>query len=183
MLLNDEEIFRRSHPKYAKEPMIEPYDALQGQPNSYDVRLAPKILYLNRLEEFPKPVNPLKPDLIHWGRMDLEDRALTMNPGEFLLGVTIEVVRIPADVVGRVDGKSTLGRCGLLVHATAGLLDSGFHGRVTLELKNLLDRPLILTPGMLIAQLTFERTRVPEATYQGRYQDSLSDWPVPPMAK
>lgn len=80
---------------------------------------------------------------------------LYLHPGEFILGSTFEWVEIPNDVICQVNGKSSLGRMGLLVHATAGFVDPGFKGRITLELSNVATLPILLRPGMKIAQLTF----------------------------
>lgn len=78
-----------------------------------------------------------------------------LDPGEFVLGSTVESIHLPADLVGRVDGKSSLGRLGLLVHATAGFIDPGFQGQITLEFSNVSRRPILLYPGMAIAQISF----------------------------
>ena len=80
-----------------------------------------------------------------------------LMPGEFLLGSTIERVGIPADLVGRVEGKSSLARMGILVHVTAGFCDPGFEGRITLEFSNLSHIPFRLTAGMDICQISFEQ--------------------------
>ena len=78
-----------------------------------------------------------------------------LHRGTFLLGTTVERVRIPDNIVGRVEGKSSLGRVGVLVHATAGFIDPGFEGCITLEFSNLSDRPFVLQAGMYICQISF----------------------------
>jgi dCTP deaminase len=78
-----------------------------------------------------------------------------IHPGEFVLGVTAEYVELPDDIVARIEGKSSLGRLGLIVHATAGFVDPGFKGTLTLEITNLTRVPIKLYPGILIAQLSF----------------------------
>jgi len=99
------------------------------------------------------------------------DTGFVLHPGEFVLGSTDEVVRMPEDLVGRVEGKSSLGRLGLIVHATAGYIDPGFTGVITLEMTNLLRVPIVLHPGIPICQLSFHRlTGVPDEAYSGRYQ-------------
>lgn len=153
-------------------PLVEPYVESQVQPASYDVRLDNVFLRID--PEDPSPI-------------DLGDRPweglyerFEVPPGEpfvlppqgFVLGGLAEYVRIPPELVCRVEGKSSLGRMGLEVHLTAGYIDPGFNGRITLELYNVHRRiPLLLWPGDLIAQLSFEMTAgIPDQPYQGRYQ-------------
>lgn len=83
------------------------------------------------------------------------EHALVLHPGEFVLGSTSEVVGIPDDLVGRLEGKSSLGRLGLLIHSTAGFVDPGFTGHITLELSNVANLPITLYPGMKIGQISF----------------------------
>lgn len=78
-----------------------------------------------------------------------------LHPGEFMLAVTLEQVEVPTNLVGRLDGKSSLGRLGLIVHSTAGFVDPGFKGRLTLELMNLTNLPILLYPAMPISQISF----------------------------
>lgn len=80
-----------------------------------------------------------------------------LHPGEFALGTTIERIALPDDVVGRLEGKSSLGRLGLLIHSTAGYVDPGWDGRLTLELSNVANLPIVLTPGMKIGQISFSQ--------------------------
>jgi dCTP deaminase len=84
-----------------------------------------------------------------------EDEAFVIHPGEFVLGVTRELVALPDDLVARIEGKSSIGRLGLIVHATAGFVDPGFAGTLTLEITNLTRVPIKLWPGLPIAQLSF----------------------------
>ena len=85
------------------------------------------------------------------------DGPLILHPGEFMLGATIERVRIPEDLVARLEGKSSLGRLGLLIHSTAGFVDAGWDGHLTLELSNVANLPITLYPGMKIGQISFLR--------------------------
>jgi len=85
------------------------------------------------------------------------DGPLILHPGEFMLGATIERVRIPEDLVARLEGKSSLGRLGLLIHSTAGFVDAGWDGHLTLELSNVANLPIALYPGMKIGQISFLR--------------------------
>jgi len=90
-----------------------------------------------------------------------EDNPLVLHPGEFLLGSTVERVRLPDDLVARLEGKSSLGRLGLLIHSTAGFVDAGWDGHLTLELSNVANLPILLYPGMKIGQISFLRMSTP----------------------
>lgn len=95
------------------------------------------------------------------------DDVVTLDPGDCALGHTEEVIGLPSDIVGRVEGKSSWGRRFLMVHSTAGFIDPGFHGQITLELKNISPRKLILRVGVAIAQISFERLDKPAARPYG----------------
>src|SRR5580704_5374616 len=90
-----------------------------------------------------------------------DDDALILHPGEFVLGSTRERVALPDDLVARLEGKSSLGRLGLLIHSTAGFVDAGFDGHLTLELSNVANLPITLYPGMRIGQITFLEMTTP----------------------
>lgn len=111
------------------------------------------------------------------------DEAFILHPGEFVLGSTFEVVSLPEDVAARVEGKSSLGRLGLLTHATAGFIDPGFTGHVTLELSNVANLPVMLWPGMKIGQLCFFRMSSASehpygsSVYGSRYQNQRGPTP------
>ena len=105
----------------------------------------------------------------------LDGDGYVLHPGDFILGVTEEFVTIPDYIVGKIEGKSSLGRLGLMVHVTAGFIDPGFNGCITLEMKNLLNVPIVLRPGKKICQIAFAYLNAPcDKPYQGRYQDSKS---------
>ena len=89
------------------------------------------------------------------------DRPFILHPGEFVLGSTLERVSLPDDLVARLEGKSSLGRLGLLIHSTAGFVDAGFDGHLTLELSNVATLPITLYPGMKIGQISFLRMTTP----------------------
>jgi dCTP deaminase len=89
------------------------------------------------------------------------DKPFILHPGEFVLGSTHEVIGVPEDLVGRLEGKSSLGRLGLLIHSTAGFIDAGFEGHVTLELSNVATLPITLYPGMKIGQVSFLKMTTP----------------------
>jgi dCTP deaminase len=93
-----------------------------------------------------------------------DGEAFIVQPGEFVLGVTQEVVGLPDDLVARVEGRSSLGRLGIIVHSTAGFIDPGFQGTITLEISNLNRMPVALYPGMRVCQLAFERMTSPAET-------------------
>ena len=90
-----------------------------------------------------------------------EDGAFILHPGEFVLGSTLELVALPDDLVARLEGKSSLGRLGLLIHSTAGFVDAGWDGHLTLELSNVATLPIALYPGMKIGQISFLRMTTP----------------------
>jgi dCTP deaminase len=105
------------------------------------------------------PVIDVKEDLEDLTRLVEigEGEAFILHPGEFVLGSTYERVALPDDLVGRIEGKSSLGRLGLLIHSTAGFIDAGFSGYLTLELSNVANLPITLYPGMKIGQVSFLR--------------------------
>jgi len=89
------------------------------------------------------------------------DSPMILHPGEFMLGSTTERIAIPDDIVGRLDGKSSLGRLGLVIHSTAGFVDAGWAGHITLELSNVANLPITLYPGMKIGQISFFQMTTP----------------------
>ncbi|MCP5028220.1 MAG: dCTP deaminase [Actinomycetia bacterium] len=90
-----------------------------------------------------------------------DDDPFILHPGEFVLGSTLERVAVPSDLVARLEGKSSLGRLGLLIHSTAGFVDAGWDGQLTLELSNVANLPITLYPGMKIGQISFIRMTTP----------------------
>ena len=90
-----------------------------------------------------------------------EGEAFILHPGQFALGTTLERIALPDDILGKLEGKSTLGRLGLMIHSTAGYVDPGWDGELTLELSNVATLPIMLHPGMRIGQLSFERMSSP----------------------
>jgi dCTP deaminase len=99
-----------------------------------------------------------------------EDDSFILHPGEFVLGSTYEQVTLPDDLVARIEGKSSLGRLGLLIHSTAGFIDAGFSGHITLELSNVANLPITLYPGMKIGQVSFLRMTTPADVPYGSKQ-------------
>ena len=154
---------------------LDPYDPGMIQPSSIDVRLD-KFFRLFDNHKYPV-IDPAKdqPELTRLVEVEPDD-GFVLHPGEFVLGSTLETVSLPDDLAARVEGKSSLGRLGLLTHATAGFVDPGFSGHVTLELSNVATLPIILWPGMKIGQLCFFRLSSPaenpygSAKYGSHYQ-------------
>jgi len=107
------------------------------------------------------------------------DEAFILHPGEFVLGSTLERVSLPDDLVGRIEGKSSLGRLGLLIHSTAGFIDAGWTGHLTLELSNVANLPITIYPGMKIGQLWVEMSSPAERPYgeRGKYQGQRGPTP------
>ena len=154
---------------------IDPFDPSCVQPASLDIRLdrffrvfrSSKHAYI----DLARPLDDITELVEVTG-----SEAFILHPGEFVLGSTYELVTLPDDVAARLEGKSSLGRLGLLTHSTAGFVDPGFSGHVTLELSNVATLPIKLWPGMKIGQLCFIRLTSPaekpygSAEYSSRYQ-------------
>jgi len=135
---------------------LDPLDLGMIQPSSIDVRLDKYFrLFDNHKYPFIDPAEE-QPDLTR-GLDVVEGEPFILHPGEFVLGSTFEQVTLPDDIAARLEGKSSLGRLGLLTHSTAGFVDPGFSGHVTLELSNVATLPIKLWPGMKIGQLCFFR--------------------------
>ena len=133
---------------------IDPWDAGMVQPASVDLRLGPsfRVFHNFRVESIDLAEPPTNlTEHVQVG----PDESFVIHPGEFVLGRTEEWVELPDDLVARIEGKSSLGRLGLIVHATAGFVDPGFKGTLTLEITNLTRVPIVLWPGKPIAQLSF----------------------------
>jgi len=140
--------------------LLEPYEPAMIQPSSIDVRLD-RFFRLFDNHKYPV-IDPAtdQPDLTRLVEVE-GDEAFVLHPGEFVLGSTYESVTLPDDVAARLEGKSSLGRLGLLTHSTAGFIDPGFTGHVTLELSNVATLPIMLWPGMKIGQMCFFRLSSP----------------------
>ncbi|MGD1051133.1 MAG: dCTP deaminase [Solirubrobacteraceae bacterium] len=133
---------------------IDPWDPELVQPASVDLRLGNsfRVFHNHRISAIDLrevPANLTEPITV------AEGEPFVIHPGEFCLGATLEYVGLPDDIVARIEGKSSLGRLGLIVHATAGFCDPGWHGTLTLELNNLTRVPIKLWAGLPIAQLSF----------------------------
>ncbi len=133
---------------------LAPSEAEMVQPSSVDVRLDRYFrLFDNHKYAVIDPAAE-QPELTRLIEVDPAE-GFILHPGEFVLGSTFEQVRLPDDIAARLEGKSSLGRLGLLTHSTAGFIDPGFEGHVTLELSNVATLPIRLWPGMKIGQLCF----------------------------
>jgi len=144
---------------------IDPYDDSLLQPSSVDVRVDRWFrVFRNNRASFIDVKR--EQDLTELVEID-GDEPFILHPGEFVLGSTLERVRLPDDLVARLEGKSSLGRLGLLIHSTAGFVDPGFDGHVTLELSNVANLPITLYHGMKIGQISFMQLSEPAATPYG----------------
>ena len=133
---------------------VEPYDAADLQPSSIDLHLDRSFrVFRNNRYPFIDVRSP-QPDLTELLSVK-DDEPFVLHPGEFVLGQTIEWVELPNDLVARLEGKSSLGRLGLLIHSTAGYVDPGWKGKLTLELSNVANLPIALFFGMKIGQISF----------------------------
>lgn len=179
MLLSDRDIKAEVD---AGRVHLDPFDAAMVQPSSIDVRLD---RYFRVFENHRYPhIDPAQeqPELTRLVE-PAGDEPFILHPGEFALASTFEVVTLPDDVAGRLEGKSSLGRLGLLTHSTAGFIDPGFSGHVTLELSNVATLPIKLWPGMKIGQLCLIRLSSAaehpygSAKYGSRYQGQRGPTP------
>ena len=169
MLLSDRDILAQLD---AGRVRLDPFDPALVQPSSIDVRLD-RYFRLFDNHKYPS-IDPAEeqPELTRLVEVDADDPFI-LHPGEFVLASTLEEVALPDDVAARVEGKSSLGRLGLLTHATAGFVDPGFTGHVTLELSNVATLPIKLWPGMKIGQLCFFQLSSPaEHPYGSRARGS-----------
>jgi dCTP deaminase len=133
---------------------VEPFDPADLQPSSIDLHLDRSFrVFRNNRYPFIDVRSP-QPDLTELLNV-ADDEAFVLHPGEFVLGQTIEWVELPDDLVARLEGKSSLGRLGLLIHSTAGYVDPGWKGKLTLELSNVANLPIALYFGMKIGQISF----------------------------
>jgi dCTP deaminase len=162
---------------------IVPYDPADLQPSSVDLHLDRtfRVFRNNRYAYIdPRQSQPDLTELLEVG----EDEPFILHPGEFVLGQTLEWVELPTDIVARLEGKSSLGRLGLLIHSTAGYVDPGWKGTLTLELSNVANLPIALHGGMRIGQISFLRLSSPVerpygspelgSKYQGQRQPTAS---------
>ena len=139
---------------------VDPFDSADVQPSSIDLHVD---RYFRTFHNARHPYIDVKKPMD--GLTELvdvkEEDPFILHPGEFVLGSTLEYVRLPHDLVARLEGKSSLGRLGLLIHSTAGYVDPGFEGHLTLELSNVANLPITIYPGMKIGQISFFKLTSP----------------------
>ena len=140
--------------------VIEPLDPSCIQPSSVDIHVDRYFRVFRNHTFRVIDVKENQEDLTELVEL-AEDDCFILHPGEFVLGSTAERLGVPDDLVARIEGKSSLGRLGLLIHSTAGFIDPGFHGHITLELSNVATLPITLYPGMKIGQISFLRMTTP----------------------
>lgn len=164
LILSDYDILQ--YQKLYEGGLISPFDKAQVNPASYDLRLSAVTRWFVKDQQ-------LDTRNLVGHTVPYEGEQFLLEPGEFILGATEETVRLPLELAARVEGKSSLGRLGLMVHVTAGYIDPEFSGQITLEIKNINNVPIVLHAGMRIAQIAFERmSSVPMKGYSqtGHYQ-------------
>ena len=152
--------------------VIDPLDERCIQPSSIDLHVD-RYFRVFRNDTTPY-IDPKEPQENLTELVEISgEQAFILHPGEFVLGSTLERVALPDDLVARLEGKSSLGRLGLLIHSTAGFVDAGFDGHLTLELSNVANLPIAIYPGMKIGQISFLRmTTAAEKPYGSEGRDS-----------
>lgn len=134
--------------------VIEPFDANCIQPSSIDVKIGGDFRVFRNHTSGLIDVKQDQTSLTELVQIP-DDGVFILHPGEFVLGCTLERIAVPDDLVARIDGKSSLGRLGLIIHSTAGFIDPGFDGHITLELTNIATLPITLYPNMRVGQVSF----------------------------
>jgi dCTP deaminase len=161
---------------------VEPFTEAMVQPSSVDVRLDRFFRVFENHKYSVIDPSTEQPELTREVAVTA-DEYFILHPGEFVLASTYEVITLPDDIAGRLEGKSSLGRLGLLTHSTAGFIDPGFSGHITLELSNVANLPVKLFPGMKIGQLCLIKLSSPaehpygSAVYGSRYQGQRGPTP------
>ena len=183
MILSDRDLRERLERGDIKiEPLLDA--GVQIQPASIDLRLGRDFQTFNFTQQ--ALIDPMDPTsfahsttLVHLG----ENESFIVHPGEFVLATTLERVEIPIDLVARLEGRSSIGRLGIVIHSTAGYIDPGFQGTITLEISNLGKLAVRIYPGMRICQIAFEQMSSPvsenygirqSAKYQGQETTTVS---------
>ena len=145
---------------------FDPFDPGLIQPSSVDVRVDRQFRVFHNARHPYIDVRQRMEDLTELVTVP-DEEPFILHPGEFVLGQTLERVRLPDDIVARLEGKSSLGRLGLLIHSTAGFVDAGFEGNLTLELSNVANLPITIYHGMKIGQLSFVQLSEPASSPYG----------------
>jgi dCTP deaminase len=154
--------------------LVSPYNPHHLQPASYDLRLACDFIVFDNYSQTHLDLGKLD-DKSTRKLSVTPEMGFILHPLKFALGVTMETVHLPDDIAGKLEGKSSLARTGLLIHVTGGFVDPGFHGPLTLEFFNAREIPIILRPELPIAQIGFSRLESPaQQPYRGRYQNATT---------
>ena len=168
----------------AERIVIEPLAEALIQPSSIDVRISHLFRVFRNHTAGVIDVKQDQTAMTELVEMPVDehgvgDEPFMLHPGEFVLGSTLERVKVPVDLVARIEGKSSLGRLGLLIHSTAGFVDAGWNGQLTLELSNVASLPITLYPGMKIGQISFMQMTTPadqpygSGEVRSKYQDQI----------
>lgn len=166
--------------------VITPLDEKDIQPASVDLRLGTDFRVF-RNSRYPYIDPTIHQEGLTEAIIASEEEPFILHPGEFALGTTLERIQLPDDLLGRLDGKSTLGRVGLMIHSTAGYVDPGWDGHLTLELTNVSNLPVLLFPGMRIGQISFtQMTTAVDVPYGdprlgSHYQGQVGATPSAPL--
>lgn len=186
MILSDGDILRHIHSGRLE---VTPLEGSAIQPSSIDLRLSNRFLVFDSSRHTHINVSRPPKDLMTLVIKD-EGEPFILHPGEFVLGSTLEWVTLGPELAARIEGKSSVGRLGLQVHSTAGVIDPGFMGNITLELSNIAKIPLELDPGIFISQLTVFTMSSPavrpygstglNSRYQGQSGPTAARPPVDP---
>jgi dCTP deaminase len=159
--------------RYMGTDLVDPFVPDNIQPASIDLRLHNKFIVFDSHVTSCIDLNDVKDEGCRV--ITVGEEGFVLHPGEFILGATLEQVTCPDNIVARLEGKSSIGRLGILIHITAGFVDPGWHGRLTLEILNVRKVPVILRPGLPFCQISFQymASRC-ENPYEGRYQGDES---------
>jgi dCTP deaminase len=179
VLLSDRDLSKELE---SKRLVVDPFDPAMLQPSSIDIRLDRYFRVFDNTRYTHIDPSIRQDELTSLVEKD-DEEPFVLHPGEFVLGSTYEMVTLSDDLAGRLEGKSSLGRLGLLTHSTAGFIDPGFSGHITLELSNVANLPITLWPGMKIGQLCLFRLTSPAEHPYGsdragsRYQNQRGPTP------
>ncbi len=170
MVLSDGDILKEIKKGELK---IKPFKKDSIQPSSYDLHISSKFLIFKNSKI---PYIDVKEDMDNTELVDVKGKGFFfLHPGEFVLSSTLEYISNPDYLVARIEGKSSLGRIGLIIHATAGFVDPGFRGTLTLEMTNLINTPIKIYVGMKIAQLAFFTMTSPSKKSYGEYNNKYNN--------
>ena len=156
------------------EELLDPFIPEHVQPASVDLRLHNEFIVFDSHEGLFIDLGDVRDNSAR-KIVKEKGKGFILHPGEFVLGTTLEKVSCPDNIVARLEGKSSIGRLGILIHITAGFVDPGWHGRLTLEILNVRKVPIILRPGLPFCQISFQYMAGPaDKPYAGRYQGDES---------